>query len=170
MFIAGDFLLQSRKVVSPHLHIDSVTLSCVNRAFGLMGLLVGLTFVIGGAYFIHRHHLDQFLSLMANSAATDGTVIENRPVEVHPSLNSRTLPYTSYQAIVDFADRTGQSIRLADLIAFNPPSFRVGQHVRIFYGPGNPRHAMVDRAGRTSLSRASVSFSAGSRSSETFSA
>jgi hypothetical protein len=141
MFIAGDFLLQSCKVASPNLRIDSITLSRVNHAFGVIGFLVGLIFIIGGGYFVHRHHLDQFLGALAKSAVADGTVIENRPVEVH----SRTLPYTSYQAIVAFADRGGQSITLADPIAFNPPSFHVGQHVRIFYDPGNPRHAMVDR-------------------------
>src|SRR5215469_7279172 len=110
MFIAGDFLLQSRKVASPNLRIDSITLRRVNRAFGVIGFLVGLIFTIAGGYFVHRHHLDQFLGALAKSAVADGTVIENRPLEVHPSLNSRTLPHASYQAIVAFADRRGQSI------------------------------------------------------------
>lgn len=141
----NDFLVQSRKVASPNLRIDSAMLRRVNRVLGGIGLLTGLAFLIGGGYVIHRNHLDQFLGLVAKSATADGIVIENRPIEVHPPPASRTRPYTSYQAIVAFADRRGQSIRLADPIAFNPPSFRVGQHIRIFYDPGNPRHAMVDR-------------------------
>jgi Protein of unknown function (DUF3592) len=130
---------------SRNVQIDAATLGAVNRAFGVVGLLVGLALLFGGAYFVHHAHLDEFLGLIAKSQTAEGTVIENRPVEVHPSSSARTVPYTSYQAIVAFADQNGRPVTLPDQIAFSPPSFRVGQKVRVFYDPQNPQHAMIDR-------------------------
>ena len=129
---------------SRNVQIDAASLGTVNRAFGVVGLLVGLALLFGGAYFVHHAHLDEFLGLIAKSQTAEGTVIENRPVEVHPS-SARTLPYTSYQAIVAFADQNDRPVTLPDQIAFSPPSFRVGQKVRVFYDPQNPQHAMIDR-------------------------
>ena len=132
---------------SRNIQIDAATLGTVNRAFGVVGLFVGLALLFGGAYFVHHAHLDEFLGLIAKSQTAEGTVIENRPVEVHPS-SGRTLPYTSYQAIVAFADQNDRPVTLPDQIAFSPPSFRVGQKVRVFYDPQNPQHAMIDRGSK----------------------
>lgn len=130
---------------TPSLRMDRARISAINRAFGVVGLLAGLAVLLGGAYLMHRSHLDEFLGLITKSQSAEGVVIENRPIEVHPSSTSRTLPYTTYQAIVTFTGPDGQSITLPDPIAFNPPSFRVGQRVRVFYDPKNPQHAMIDR-------------------------
>jgi len=130
---------------SRNVQIDAASLGTVNRAFGVVGLLVGLALLFGGAYFVHHAHLDEFLGLIAKSQTAEGTVIENRPVEVHPS-SGRTLPYTSYQAIVAFADQNDRPVTLPDQIAFSPPSFRVGQRVRVFYDPQNPQRAMRSTA------------------------
>ena len=132
-------------MVSPNLRIDAAMLGKVNRAFGVIGLLAGMAFLIGGGWFIHHTHLDEFLDLIANSATAEGTVIENRAIRVHPPVGSRSLPYTSYEAIVTFADRNGRSVTLPDQFAFGRPSFFVGQRVKIFYDPRNPQHAMIDR-------------------------
>jgi hypothetical protein len=82
---------------------------------------------------------------MLKSAVAEAEVVENKPKQVYPGTGSRTLPYTSYQAIVRFTDPRGQTVTYADKFGFSPPSFRVGQKVRIFYDPQTPQHAMIDR-------------------------
>ena len=137
-------------MASPNLKIDNPALGRINCAFGVIGLLVGIAFLAGGGWLIHHSRLDQFLGLLAKSQTAEGTVIENRAIEVNPSSTSHTLPYVSYQAIVAFVDRSGRSITLPDPLAFNPPSFFVGQKVRIFYDPQSPERGMIDR-GRKNL-------------------
>ena len=122
--------------------LDSAFLGQINRAFGVIGLVAGLAFILGGGFFIHHNHLDEF---MLHSAVAEAEVVENRAKQVYPGTGSRTLPYTSYQAIVRFTDQQGQTVTYADKFGFNPPSFRVGQKVRIFYDPQKPQHAMIDR-------------------------
>ena len=127
------------------IRIDATTLRAVNRVFGVIGLLVGLVFLFVGGLWIHRQHLDAFLGLIANSESAAGQVVENRPIRVYPGPSSRTLPYTSYQAVVRFTDHNGQTITFSDKLAFSRPSFSVGQEVRIFYDPRDTQHAMIDR-------------------------
>ena len=127
------------------IRIDGTTLGAVNRLLGVIGLLVGLAFLFVGGFWIHHQHLDAFLGIIANSESAVGQVVENRPVRVYPSSGSRTLPYTSYQAVVRFTDHNGQTITFADKLAFARPSFSVGQEVRIFYDPKDAQHAMIDR-------------------------
>jgi hypothetical protein len=42
-------------------------------------------------------------------------------------------------------DQQGQVITHRDFLAFSPPSFNVGQRVKVFYDPQNPQHAMIER-------------------------
>src|SRR5215472_1308440 len=87
------------------IRIDGTTLGAVNRLFGVIGLLVGLAFLLVGGFWIHHQQLDAFLGLIARSESAEGRAVENRPVRVYPGSGSRTLPYTSYQAVVRFIDR-----------------------------------------------------------------
>jgi len=135
-------------MASPELPIDARTISRVNLIIGAISLLVGIAFLVGGGWWIHRNHLDEFVGLIAKSDTAEGTVIENRAIKVHPAPASRTLSYTCYRAIVTFSDGNERIVTLADQIAFNPPSFRVGQKVRILYEQQNPQHAMIDRGWR----------------------
>ena len=98
--------------------------------------------IVGGGFFIHHNHLDEF---MLHSAVAEAEVVENRAKQVYPGTGSRTLPYTSYQAVVRFTDQQGQTVTYADKFGFSRPSFMVGQKVRIFYDPQNPQRAMIDR-------------------------
>ena len=101
-----------------------------------------MAFILGGGFFIHHNHLDEF---MLKPAVAEAEVVENRVKQVYPGTGSRTLPYTSYQAVVRFTDQQGQTVTYADKFGFSRPSFMVGQKVRIFYDPQNPQHAMIDR-------------------------
>ena len=127
------------------IHITSTTLGALNRLFGAIGLLVGVAFLIMGGFWIHHQHLDTFFRLIAKSESAVGQVVENHPVQVYPGPGSRTLPYTSYHAVVRFTDHIGQTITFTDKLAFSRPSFSVGQDVRIFYDPRDAQHAMIDR-------------------------
>src|SRR2546422_5323420 len=98
--------------------------------------------IVGGGFFIHHNHLDQFI---LKPAVAEAEVVENKSKENYPGTGSRTLPFTSYQAVVRFTDQQGQTVTYADKFGFSPPSFMVGQKVRIFYDPQNPQHAMIDR-------------------------
>lgn len=101
-----------------------------------------MTFILGGGYVIHQNYLDEFF---LQPAVAQGQVIENRSQEVHPGTGSRMLPFASYQAIVRFTDRLGQTVTYVDAFGFSSSSFQVGQKVRIFYDPQIPQHAMIDR-------------------------
>jgi hypothetical protein len=109
--------------------LDSTLISQINRAVGVIGLVVGLALIIlGGGFFIHHNHLDEFI---LKPAVAGAEVVENRSKQVYPGTGSRMLPYTSYQAVVRFTDQQGQTVIYADKFGFNPPSFRVGQNVRV---------------------------------------
>jgi hypothetical protein len=121
--------------------LDAASVSVINRVVGLIGLVAGLTFILGGGFMIHHNHLDEFL---LNPAVAEGQVVENKSKQNYPGTGSRILPFTSYQAIVQFTDQQGQTVTYRDAFGFNHPSFQVGR-VRIFYDPQNPQRAMIDR-------------------------
>ena len=77
--------------------LDSAFLGQINRAVGVIGLVVGLALILGGGFFIHHNHLDQFI---LKPAVAEAEVVENKSKENYPGTGSRTLPFTSYQAVV----------------------------------------------------------------------
>jgi hypothetical protein len=114
----------------------------IRRAVGAIGLIVGLIFLLGGGFWIHRNHLDQFV---LKPAVAEGQVVENQQVDSYRhGVRSRT----SYRAIVQFTDRHGQSVKLPDWISFEPPAYYVGQRVNVFYDPQNSQSAMIDRGAK----------------------
>jgi Protein of unknown function (DUF3592) len=123
----------------PSMNLDAATIRTIHRVIGVIGLVVGLTVLIGGGYWVHHHHLDQFLY---QSAVADGQIAENQRVD---SYRHGYQTGTAYRAIVQFTDRSGETVVHQDWISFNPPSFFVGQHVRIFYDPQHSRASMIDR-------------------------
>jgi hypothetical protein len=121
-------------------------LAAVSRAMIAISLAVGAAFILVGGWWIHRFHMDEFIF---NRAIAQGRVIENRPVQVASS--SRFLGGTSYRAIVRFRAQDGREVTLGDWVTFTPPSFSVGQVVGVFYDPGEPEHAMIDRGWKNYL-------------------
>jgi len=121
-------------------------LAAVNRAMILISLAAGSAFILAGGWWIHRFHMDEFIF---NRAIAQGRVVENKSVQVASS--SRFLGGTSYRAIVRFKAQGGREVTLSDWVTFNPPSFRVGQTVSVFYDPDEPGHAMVDRGWKNYL-------------------
>jgi Protein of unknown function (DUF3592) len=121
---------------------STTSLILVSHVFGAIALVLGCTLFLGSAILLHRNQLDEFI---LRASVAEGLVIQNRGKEVYPGSGSRTLPFTSYQAIVRFTDQRGQTVIYADKFGFNPPSFNVGQRVTMFYDRQNPQHAMIDR-------------------------
>jgi hypothetical protein len=117
---------------------------------GAIGVVVGTCVLAGGALWIHRNHLDTFLT---GRAVAQGQVIENR-AEVfytHGRTTGSSESHRSYRAIVRFTPEGGEAVTLADRFAFNHPSFRAGQAVIVFYDPQHPEHAMLDRGWKNYL-------------------
>ncbi|PYX67313.1 MAG: hypothetical protein DMG74_00570 [Acidobacteria bacterium] len=137
-----DLVIKGNQVERIPMPLDAASVSVINRVVGLIGLVAGLTFILGGGFMIHHNHLDEFL---LNPAVAEGQVVENKSKQNYPGTGSRILPFTSYQAIVQFTDQQNQTVTYRDTFGFNPPSFQVGQSVRIFYDPQNPQRAMIDR-------------------------
>ncbi len=139
----------SKEGAPDYMSFQPVTTNGINRAIGVVGLAVGLAIVFGGGYWIHRIHLDEFLF---KRAVAEGQVIENRQERWYSRDSSgSSSSYISYRAIVRFADGWGQMVTHADMIAFSPPSFGVGQRVTVFYDPREPQHAMIDRGPKNFL-------------------
>lgn len=125
---------------------DSLPLASINRAMALFSLAAGLAFLLGGGWAIHRLHLDEFLF---DHVSTQGQVVQNKAMFVagHATAgtSARFLGGWFYRAIVRFRAPGEGDISLEDRVAWARPLFNIGQNVRIFYDPANPRHAMIDR-------------------------
>jgi hypothetical protein len=103
--------------------------------------------LLGGAYFLRRTHLDEFVF---KRALAEGRVVENRSKQVSPRRTNGTsdLSFVSYHAIVQFPSRDGRTVTHEDVLGFSSPSFGVGQEVTVFYDPEEPEHAMIDRGAK----------------------
>jgi len=126
--------------------LDPALATRINRVVGMVSLAFGLAATLGGFVFVHYYHLDAFI---VTSGIAQGEVIENEPVR--GAEWQRGLPHTSYRAIVKFTDQAAQTVIYRDWLSLDPPSFTLGQTVRIFYDPQNPQHAMIDRGPKNYL-------------------
>jgi Protein of unknown function (DUF3592) len=120
---------------------EPAVISAINMVMVVISLAVGSAFILVGGWFIHRHHLDEFIF---GRATAQGRVIEN-----HPSGQVSGVP--TYFAIVYFKAQDGRDVTIDDWIGLSPPSFRVGQSVTLFYDPEDPQHAMIDRGWKNYL-------------------
>jgi hypothetical protein len=116
----------------------------IDRVVAVVGLVAGVLILLGGAYFLRRTHLDEFVF---RRAVAQGRVVENRSKQVSPRRTNgiSDLPFVSYHAMVQFPSGDGQTVTHEDVLGFSRPSFRVGQEVTVFYDPKEPQHAMIDR-------------------------
>ena len=120
---------------------DPAVISAINLVLVVISLAVGSAFILVGGWFVHRFHMDEFIF---GRATAQGRVVENYPgrgVSGDPT----------YFAIVYFRTQDGRDVTIDDWIAWNPPSFRVGQSVTLFYDPDDPQHALIDRGWKNYL-------------------
>lgn len=125
--------------------LDAATMDRIRQGMTTVSLLFGLALLLGGGYFLERQR-----EFIARSVAAEGRVIENERVQWTAN-NGRGSSRTSYRAIVRFTDQHGEPVVYHDRVAFNPPSFSVGQSVTVFYDPQNPQMAMIDRGAKNYL-------------------
>jgi len=92
---------------------------------------VGIALLLGAAY-----SYEYTRSFVAEAIQTNGTVIALEPVH---SANS-----TTYRPRVRFEDAEGRSVELSSSTSTSPPSYSVGERVRVFYRRGTPDDAMLD--------------------------
>ena len=117
-------------------HFSSQTEARSSRALAVIGLCIGVGMIVGGGYFMHRLHLDEFV---LHPDPVDGVVLGNKAVRGKG---------TAYAAIVAFTDSTGRTVTFQDPIAIGGGSFAEGQRVKVFHDPERPDSAMVDRGSR----------------------
>jgi Protein of unknown function (DUF3592) len=122
--------------------LDAATVRRVGRVFGALALALGLAAAGTSGYWIVR-----LRTFEARAETTEGKVIVNEPVDwsSESSSGTGTTFHTSYRAIVRFADRSGRGVTYSDFLAFDPPSFSVGDRVKVLYDPQHPERAMIDR-------------------------
>jgi hypothetical protein len=92
---------------------------------------VGIVLLAGAAY--SYEHTRSFL---AEAVQTDGTVIALEPVRGNDS--------TTYRPRVRFEDADGRTVEVSSSASTNPPSYSVGETVRVFYRRGTPDDAKLD--------------------------
>lgn len=92
---------------------------------------VGLGMLVG-AFFLYR----STSSFLEEAVAAPGTVIELLPVRSDDS-------YT-YKPVVRFTTESGRDVEFASSSSSNPPSYREGEIVKVFYRAGEPQNAMID--------------------------
>lgn len=102
----------------------------LRRVVGIF-LLVGLGMMAGALYWAHS--TQRFIE---RAAVAQGTVIEL-------SL-SRSSDSNSYFPVVRFATGTDQNVTFRSSSGSNPPSYRVGESVRVYYDAADPQEAMID--------------------------
>jgi hypothetical protein len=115
--------------------------AAINLAMVVISLVVGAAFIVVGGWYVHRFHMDEFIF---GRTTAQGRVIEN-----HPS--GEVSGKTTYMAIVYFKAQDDRDVTIDDWLGMNPPSFRVGQSVTLFYDPDDPQHAMIDRGWKNYL-------------------
>jgi hypothetical protein len=120
---------------------DPGVVLAINLVLVVISLVVGSAFLVVGGWFAHRFHMDEFIF---RRATAQGRVIENYP-------SGRVSGETTYVAIVYFKAQDGRDVTVDDWIGLNPPSFRVGESVTLFYDPAEPQHAMIDRGWKNYL-------------------
>lgn len=120
------------------MRLDYNTVQRISRIVGGIVLALGLGMIGVGGYWCWQQW-----TFTANSASTYGQVIENRREEFTNRRDS--FSHTAYRAIVRFTTDHNQIVICRDAVAFNPPSFSVGQTVKILYDSRDPQHSVIDR-------------------------
>jgi len=127
--------------------LDRSTLLRVNRIAGIVSVVIGFAVVGAAGVWALRYRI-----LTTQSRATQGRVIENVPTRWHEANRdgggNMGTQRTSYCAVVAYVDRAGQQHAYRDDLCMNPPSFRVGQFVTVFYDADHPAQALIDRGSR----------------------
>jgi uncharacterized protein DUF3592 len=113
-----------------------IGLFCI--AFGAVFAVIGIAIAVSGARF------------RRGARRVQGTVTGLRAVA------SRTDPSTGpvggttgphYRPVVKFTTLDGREVEAESMLAANPAPARVGDTVRVFYDPGDPRRIQLDTAG-----------------------
>jgi hypothetical protein len=93
--------------------------------------LIGLGMLVGAFFWYKSTN-----AFLAEATKAEGSVIELRL--------SRSSDSTTYAPVVNFVTRKGEEITFVSSVSSNPPSYRVGEKVDIFYLPANPYEAKIN--------------------------
>jgi hypothetical protein len=97
---------------------------------GLIFVGMGASLLAIGLFFFFRTR-----SFLARAVRVTGTVLD---FEVSSGSEG-----TTYQPVVSYATREGETCRFTDSVATSPPGFSVGESVPVAYDPANPTQAKL---------------------------
>jgi hypothetical protein len=110
----------------------------LNRSLGAVVGLVGLAFLLGAWLWVSHER-----RFRREAVATSGRVIAN--VMQLPPGHPIHPRHVSYCAVVAYSIAPGQPpVQYRDDLCSNPPSFTVGQSVKVYYDAAKPTRAMID--------------------------
>lgn len=104
-----------------------------------MKLFIGIFLAVGlglltGAFYSYKHTA----TFLESAISTEGTVVENR-YEAGSSSNDSG----SYHAYIKYSSLDGSDVTFRSSVGTNPPSFKVGEQVKVYYDPQDSQNAQV---------------------------
>ncbi len=104
------------------------------RRVGLILLFAGVAMAGGGGYAYQRE-----IAFEQSAQRAEG-VVANLARNARPKDSSPS----TYAAVVDFTDTTGQMQEFVERVSSYPPRFTQGDKVTLLYDPANPLNAVID--------------------------
>jgi hypothetical protein len=101
----------------------------------LIGILLALSIILSGVSLYSYLSTSSFLK---NAKTAEGTVVKLLPVEDAEN-NSIT-----YKPVFEFKDQNGKSYVVESGTSSDPPAFKKGEKVEIFYDPASPGNAKIN--------------------------
>jgi len=115
--------------------------SPIRRLGGLPVGIVVLGIGLGILYFLGWRWYTFTRNRITGMLPAEGRVVEIVP---RTSTGSRRRDRTSFYPIIEFRTAEGQLIRFEGRSGSNPPSYRIGDAVRVRYNPQLPQDAYID--------------------------
>ena len=102
----------------------------IKSVFGLVGVLM-----LVGAWLLHQNTA----KFIASASRAQGEVIELLRVE-----SSRRNSSDTWRPLVHFKAPSGETIEFAPSSSSQPPAYRKGEVVGVFFNPADPKDARLD--------------------------
>jgi hypothetical protein len=116
--------------------------------------VIRLTFVFAGLLFLGRALIDALSteSLLRESIAVDGRVVALE--QVHRVQRSGF----KYVPVFRFSLENGQPFTVASRVASNPPEFKLGEAVKVYYKRDHPEWAVINSLGQLWMGDVALAF------------
>jgi hypothetical protein len=116
--------------------------------------VVRLIFCCVGAVFLGRALVGAVstVSLLHERIAVDGRIIAE--VQMHKAIHNGL----TYAPVVRFPLEDGQPYTVQSQVHANPPEFRMGERVKVYYMRGHPQQAVINSLGQLWMGDVAMAF------------